>query len=122
MSIGWRSEHQHKESRLTLGLAVSCFRNRHNSLSEERGKLKWLILEKGSMQCRSRLLTSSSKLVTTVVSTFTSYYIHLWTHYFTNTALSTPLPSFDGRAIEYPNKDVLRDYMNWRQADCKCPS
>ena len=28
-------------------------------------------------------------------------------------------PVFDGRAILYPNADVLRDYLAWRQVDCK---
>lgn len=60
-----------------------------------------------------------SKLVTTVVSTFTSYYIYLWSKYFPDKPLSPPLPSFDGRAVCYPTVSNLRDYMSWRQADCK---
>ncbi|OAX85429.1 hypothetical protein ACJ72_00200 [Emergomyces africanus] len=28
------------------------------------------------------------------------------------------LPSFDGRAVQYPSLKNLRDYMSWRQADC----
>lgn len=28
------------------------------------------------------------------------------------------LPSFDGRAVQYPSVKNLRDYMSWRQADC----
>ena len=59
-----------------------------------------------------------SKLVTTVVSTFTSNYVYLWPQFLPLSDLSSPLPSFDGRAIEYPNAEVLRDYMSWRQADC----
>ncbi|KAI1459490.1 tRNA guanylyltransferase [Annulohypoxylon moriforme] len=60
----------------------------------------------------------SSKIVSTIVSTFTAYYIHLWATYFPDTPLSPPLPSFDGRAVCYPNVQNLRDYMSWRQVDC----
>lgn len=56
--------------------------------------------------------------MTTVVSTFTSYYIHLWSKYFPDKPLSPPLPSFDGRAVCYPSVSNMRDYMSWRQADC----
>ncbi|KAI4141850.1 MAG: hypothetical protein LQ340_007522, partial [Diploschistes diacapsis] len=59
-----------------------------------------------------------SKLITTVVSTFTAHYVHAWSDYFPNVTLTQPLPSFDGRAIEYPTKEALRDYMSWRQVDC----
>ncbi|PMD38506.1 tRNA guanylyltransferase [Hyaloscypha variabilis F] len=60
----------------------------------------------------------SSKLVTTIVSTFTAYYVHLWASFFPETPLSAPLPSFDGRAVHYPSVQNLRDYMSWRQVDC----
>ncbi|TQN67982.1 TRNA(His) guanylyltransferase [Colletotrichum shisoi] len=40
----------------------------------------------------------ASKIVSTVVSMFTANYVHLWSTYFTDTPLSPPLPSFDGRA------------------------
>jgi len=62
----------------------------------------------------------SSKLVTTIVSTFTAYYIHFWSTYFPEPEmqLTAPLPSFDGRAVQYPSVQNLRDYMSWRQVDC----
>ncbi|KAI1774772.1 tRNA guanylyltransferase [Hypoxylon cercidicola] len=60
----------------------------------------------------------SSKIVSTVVSTFTAYYIYLWPTYFQDQLLSPPLPSFDGRAVCYPSVQNLRDYMSWRQVDC----
>ncbi|KAI1251704.1 Glucose-responsive transcription factor [Eutypa lata] len=60
----------------------------------------------------------SSKLVSTIASTFTAYYVHLWSSYFPDTPLSPPLPSFDGRAVCYPTVQNLRDYMSWRQVDC----
>lgn len=60
-----------------------------------------------------------SKLVTTIVSAFTAYYVHLWSSFFPEIPLSPPLPSFDGRAVQYPSVRNLRDYMSWRQVDCE---
>ncbi|KAL9013931.1 MAG: hypothetical protein Q9173_001396 [Seirophora scorigena] len=60
----------------------------------------------------------ASKILTTVVSTFTSYYIHLWASCFLDKPLSSPIPSFDGRVVQYPSFQNLRDYLNWRQVDC----
>ncbi|PGH04489.1 tRNA(His) guanylyltransferase [Blastomyces parvus] len=60
-----------------------------------------------------------SKLVTTIVSTFTAHYIVNWPSFFPTTPLEPGfLPSFDGRAVQYPSLQNLRDYMSWRQADC----
>ena len=61
----------------------------------------------------------NSKLVTTIVSTFTAYYVHLWSTFFPDQPLTAPLPSFDGRAVCYPSVENLRDYMSWRQVDCE---
>ncbi|ENI04108.1 hypothetical protein COCC4DRAFT_73194 [Bipolaris maydis ATCC 48331] len=60
----------------------------------------------------------ASKLTTTIVSTFTSYYVYSWAKYFPQKPLTPPLPSFDGRAVCYPSNTNLRDYMSWRQVDC----
>ncbi|KAJ4271535.1 tRNA-His guanylyltransferase [Fusarium torreyae] len=60
----------------------------------------------------------ASKLVSTVVSTFTANYVYSWSTYFPDSPLSPPLPSFDGRAVCYPSVQNLRDYMSWRQVDC----
>ncbi|KAH7086627.1 tRNAHis guanylyltransferase-domain-containing protein [Paraphoma chrysanthemicola] len=60
----------------------------------------------------------ASKLTTTITSTFTSYYVFLWSQYFPEKPLTPPLPSFDGRAVCYPSDFNLRDYMSWRQVDC----
>ena len=60
-----------------------------------------------------------SKIISTVVSTFTSYYVYLWSTYLPTVALSPPLPSFDGRAVTYPSARLMRDYLSWRQVDCK---
>lgn len=60
-----------------------------------------------------------SKLVSTFVSTFTAYYIHLWPNRFPDDPLNfKQLPTFDGRAILYPTVQTLRDYLSWRQVDC----
>ncbi|KAK6539381.1 tRNA-His guanylyltransferase, variant 2 [Orbilia ellipsospora] len=58
------------------------------------------------------------KLVSTVVSIFTAYYVSLWPTYFPSTPLQRPLPTFDGRAVCYPTIENVRDYLSWRQADC----
>ncbi|KAI9682849.1 MAG: tRNA-His guanylyltransferase [Trizodia sp. TS-e1964] len=61
----------------------------------------------------------SSKLVSTVVSTFSVYYVKWWSGYFSEETqpLTTPLPTFDGRAIMLPAWENVRDYFSWRQAD-----
>lgn len=59
-----------------------------------------------------------TKLITTIVSTFTSYYTYLWPQYFPAEELKEPLPSFDARAVCYPTKKNVRDYFSWRQVDC----
>jgi tRNA(His) guanylyltransferase len=80
------------------------------------------------------------KLVSTVVSTFTSAYTFLWSKYFTPLPVTSSsadhsnghqsidsaslsldlehLPTFDGRAVVYPTTANLRDYLSWRQVDC----
>ncbi|KAF1954641.1 Thg1-domain-containing protein [Byssothecium circinans] len=60
----------------------------------------------------------ASKLTTTVVSTFTAHYVFAWARYFPDAPLTSPLPSFDGRAVCYPSDINLRDYLSWRQVDC----
>lgn len=61
----------------------------------------------------------ASKLSSTIVSTFTAYYVGYWIHYFPDVKLSPPMPTFDGRCVCYPTVGNLRDYVSWRQADCK---
>jgi len=58
--------------------------------------------------------------VTTFVSLFTSYYVYYWKEHFPDTPLKYP-PSFDGRAVLYPDAKNVRDYFAWRQADCILP-
>ncbi|KAF2435585.1 tRNAHis guanylyltransferase [Tothia fuscella] len=61
----------------------------------------------------------AAKLTSTIVSTFTSYYVFLWPQYFPDTPLLLGMmPTFDGRAVCYPTIGNLRDYLSWRQVDC----
>ena len=76
-----------------------------------------------SMSCTERdakiaYHTWDSKILTTVVSTFSAYYISLWPSFFPSINLTPPLPSFDGRLVEYPRLDRIQDYLRWRQVDC----
>jgi tRNA(His) guanylyltransferase len=59
----------------------------------------------------------ASKLNSTIVSTFTAYYIGYWLQSNFD-SLTPPMPTFDGRCILYPTVGNLRDYISWRQADC----
>ncbi|KIW02245.1 uncharacterized protein PV09_06397 [Verruconis gallopava] len=59
----------------------------------------------------------ASKLISTVVSTFTAYYIGYWLQSSFG-PLTPPMPTFDGRCVLYPTVGNLRDYISWRQADC----
>ncbi|CAO1623543.1 unnamed protein product [Sympodiomycopsis kandeliae] len=58
----------------------------------------------------------SSKILTYIVSLFTSSYVFNWSKFLPNTDLKYP-PTFDGRIILYPTTDNIRDYFSWRQAD-----
>lgn len=86
-----------------------------------RTKIKVSFIRSQESWVISFAYSMSSKLVSTIVSTFTAYYVHLWSTYFTDTPLSPPFPSFDGRAVCYPSVQNLRDYMSWRQVDCIVP-
>lgn len=67
------------------------------------------------------------KLVTAVVSGFTAAFVRLWGTYFGTDGEGNELdvdflPTFDGRAICYPSLRNLRDYLAWRQVDCRSHS
>ncbi|KAG9292887.1 hypothetical protein G9A89_016249 [Geosiphon pyriformis] len=72
-----------------------------------------LVLKKNSSLYNRR----ESKILTTIVSLFSSNYVYHWKSYFPNQELKYP-PSFDGRIILYPADQNLKDYLSWRQADC----
>jgi len=57
------------------------------------------------------------KIVSALVSLFTSFYVYHWKDCFPDTTMKYP-PSFDGRAVLYPDIKNVRDYFAWRQADC----
>ncbi|VDO16740.1 unnamed protein product, partial [Rodentolepis nana] len=57
--------------------------------------------------------------MTTVASLFASTYVFEWPNYMTGTKLLYP-PAFDARVVLYPTTKNLRDYLAWRQVDCKC--
>ncbi|XP_010510034.1 PREDICTED: tRNA(His) guanylyltransferase 2-like isoform X2 [Camelina sativa] len=59
----------------------------------------------------------SSKIVSAIVSFFTSTYVIRWEDFFPHKELKYP-PSFDGRAVCYPTSEILLDYLAWRQVDC----
>lgn len=59
----------------------------------------------------------ASKIVSAIVSFFTSTYVMKWKDYFPHSKLKYP-PSFDARAVCYPSTEILRDYLCWRQVDC----
>lgn len=59
------------------------------------------------------------KLITTFSSTFSAYYQYYWNQVFPQKKLNIDrLPTFDARAVVYPNDQVLKDYFRWRQVDC----
>ncbi|KAI8322558.1 putative tRNA guanylyltransferase-like protein [Martensiomyces pterosporus] len=59
----------------------------------------------------------ASKLMTLLVSKFTSAYVFHWSEFFPQTPLQFP-PAFDSRVVVYPSQRILRDYLCWRQVDC----
>lgn len=58
----------------------------------------------------------ASKILTFIVSLFTSSYVYHWNDFFPTTKLAYP-PTFDGRLVTYPTSETVRDYFAWRQAD-----
>ncbi|KAI7821322.1 tRNAHis guanylyltransferase-domain-containing protein [Gamsiella multidivaricata] len=58
-----------------------------------------------------------SKIVSTVVSLFTSAYVYYWNDYFVDSKRPLYPPVFDGRAVLYPSEVEVKDYFAWRQAD-----
>ncbi|KAJ2369477.1 tRNA-histidine guanylyltransferase 1-like [Coemansia sp. RSA 2607] len=59
----------------------------------------------------------ASKLMTLLVSQFTSAYVFYWSEFFPDTKLQYP-PAFDSRVVVYPSDKIMRDYLCWRQVDC----
>lgn len=71
------------------------------------------VFRKDTTNCSRR----ASKLLSLVVSLFTSNYVFQWSKFFPGQELLYP-PSFDSRIVLYPSEKNLRDYLSWRQVDC----
>ena len=56
------------------------------------------------------------KICSCVTSCFSSAYSYYFKEVFGENLKDIPM--FDGRCISYPNKEILRDYLSWRQVDC----
>ncbi|TFK45816.1 tRNAHis guanylyltransferase [Heliocybe sulcata] len=57
-----------------------------------------------------------SKILSLLLSLFTSSYIFHWPKHFSDVELKYP-PSFDARIILYPSSQEVKDYFAWRQVD-----
>lgn len=57
------------------------------------------------------------KILTTLVSLFSSSFVFGWPTFFGDVKLKYP-PSFDARVVCYPTDQTLKDYIAWRQVDC----
>jgi hypothetical protein len=120
MSSGKTNANTFRQEKLIM--VVSCSTNHAAYLKDVRGMffppcLPLFIVIAPFLHIHNSTL--SSKLVTTIVSTFTAYYTYLWSSFFPDSPLTPPLPSFDGRAVCYPSIGNLRDYVSWRQVDCE---
>ena len=58
------------------------------------------------------------KILTNVVSQFTSAFVYYWPKIFVNGPELKYPPCFDGRVILYPSFENLKDYFSWRYVDC----
>lgn len=59
------------------------------------------------------------KLVSTFASFMSVFYLMEWNKEFPEKPIDPQrLPTFDARAVVYPNAETVRDYFSWRQADC----
>ena len=59
------------------------------------------------------------KLCTLFASLMSTYYMFYWNLEFSEKSIEEDMvPTFDARAVVYPNFQVVRDYFSWRQVDC----
>lgn len=59
------------------------------------------------------------KIVSTFASFMSVHYVMAWNGEFPEKPIDVArLPTFDARAVVYPNAQVVRDYFSWRQVDC----
>lgn len=59
----------------------------------------------------------ASKILTQIVSLFTSAYVFRWSEIMGKQRELKYPPIFDGRLVAYPSAKEIRDYFAWRQAD-----
>ena len=59
----------------------------------------------------------TSKLISSIVSYFSSCFVFSWAEFFPGVILQYP-PTFDCRIVCYPTRQTVIDYCSWRQADC----
>ncbi|KAF3661102.1 tRNA(His) guanylyltransferase 2 [Capsicum annuum] len=57
-----------------------------------------------------------SKIVSAIVSLFSSMYVMKWKEFFPEEFKKPPY--FDVRSVCCPSSEILRDYLFWRQVDC----
>ena len=70
----------------------------------------WRLIGKLSLSWVSTL-SFGSKIVSAIVSFFTSTYIMKWKEFLPHKEMMYP-PSFDGRAVCYLTYEILRDYLS----------
>ena len=58
------------------------------------------------------------KILTNLVSQFTSAFVFNWSKVFVNGPELKYPPCFDGRVVLYPSFQNLKDYFSWRYVDC----
>ncbi|KAI3405149.2 THG1 [Candida oxycetoniae] len=59
------------------------------------------------------------KLCTLFSSLMSTYYVHFWNLAHPQKPIHLEMiPTFDARAVIYPNFQIVRDYFSWRQVDC----
>ncbi|OBA23626.1 tRNAHis guanylyltransferase [Metschnikowia bicuspidata var. bicuspidata NRRL YB-4993] len=59
------------------------------------------------------------KLISTFASFMSVNYVMHWNAEFSDNQIRKErLPTFDARAVVYPNSGIVRDYFSWRQVDC----
>ena len=110
----FRKPNDERALRLANAAAIRVLTSFHNHLPFAFGESDEFsfILKRNSTLFSRR----ESKILSTVVSLFTSAYVMYWPEYMKDTPLREP-PSFDGRIVLYPTTKHLRDYLSWRQAD-----
>lgn len=59
------------------------------------------------------------KLVSTFASFMSVHYLMAWNAEFPEKPVELArIPTFDARAVVYPNAQTVKDYFSWRQVDC----